>query len=612
MTLVRQSAIATAIATYVLVVVGGLAHIASAGLLCAGWPLCASSPIATLREPALLEYAYRATTAATALLIGLTALAVWRARPADRLVRVMTVALVVLLALQIAASGPAVSFELPRATALAFFGAALVLATATLYPAPLAPSRLGGRAQRQARRYRQLVLAAALAGQVLLITGDGVVGTRSQTACVASLLGCVGNLFGGALGSAAPQHFIHRAGTIAVALLLAAAIWWTFRHHRTQRALVLAAALSGILFLAAVGAGAAYLLPDVPAGLAGLHLVVATLVSASLIVFSVLAFRAPLTEPGSVRHAEHSSAAVAAGLRPAPAMARRSVIGEQLASSVALTKPRVISLLLVTMLGAMMVAAGGLPSPALLLWATIGGYLAAGGANAINMYFDHDIDAIMTRTRKRPVPSRRLAREQALLFGLLLGTLSFAVFALFVNVLSGLLALAGLAFYVLIYTLWLKRSSPQNIVIGGAAGAFPPLVGWAAVTGSLSLVPIWLFLIIFYWTPPHFWALALMRRSDYANAGVPMLPVVHGEAETRRQIALYSLLMIALTLVLVPFGMMGLLYFVAALVLGVIWMLYVHRIWRAATPDAPWGLYKYSLLYLALLFVAMVIDRALA
>ncbi|HBY93579.1 MAG TPA: protoheme IX farnesyltransferase [Chloroflexi bacterium] len=276
---------------------------------------------------------------------------------------------------------------------------------------------------------------------------------------------------------------------------------------------------------------------------------------------------------------------------------------------VALTKPRVISLLLVTTLGAMLMAARGLPAWSLIFWTMVGGYLAAGGANAVNMFFDRDIDVIMTRTRKRPVPSQRLSPHQALIFGLLLGVLSFVIFATFVNVLSGLLALAGLLYYVLIYTLGLKRSSPQNIVIGGAAGAFPPLVGWAAVTNRVDLLAVWLFLIIFYWTPPHFWALALMRRTDYANAGVPMLPVVYGEAETQRQVLLYSALMVVLTLVLVPFGMMGILYLVSALILGAIWMAYAVRIWRGGSAEATWGLYKYSLLYLALLFAAMAADR---
>jgi protoheme IX farnesyltransferase len=277
---------------------------------------------------------------------------------------------------------------------------------------------------------------------------------------------------------------------------------------------------------------------------------------------------------------------------------------------IALTKPRVISLLLLTTVAPMFLTDRGLPSPGLVGWVVLAGYLMAGGANAINMWFDRDIDGEMGRTSQRPLPAGRLPAGAALLFGIGLGAVSLVLFRRFVNPLAGWLALAGLLFYVLVYTMWLKRSTAQNIVIGGAAGAFPPLVGWAAMTGSLDLAALYLFAIVFYWTPPHFWALALIKERDYARAGVPMLPVVRGAHETKVQMLVYTLLLLPLTLLPALAGNQGLLYAAAAVLLGGRLLWYCLRLLKesAVTPTA-WRMYKYSLLYLALLFTAMGIDK---
>jgi len=279
---------------------------------------------------------------------------------------------------------------------------------------------------------------------------------------------------------------------------------------------------------------------------------------------------------------------------------------------VALTKPRVVSLLLLTAAAPMFITERGAPPLSLVLWVLLGGYLMAGGANAINMWFDRDIDDKMSRTRLRPVPAGRLAPTVALVFGLGLATLSFAILWRFANPLSASLALGGLLFYVLIYTVWLKRSTPHNIVIGGAAGAFPPLVGYAAVAGRLDLAALYLFAIIFYWTPPHFWALALLKKGDYARAGVPMLPVVRGVQETKVQMLIYTLILLPLTILPAFFGAFGTLYAVAALALGGRFLWYNLQLLRetGVTPTA-WKMYRYSLVYLALLFVAMGVDRSL-
>jgi heme o synthase len=277
---------------------------------------------------------------------------------------------------------------------------------------------------------------------------------------------------------------------------------------------------------------------------------------------------------------------------------------------IALTKPRIISLLLVTTIAPMFVA--GRPAWTLVLAVFVGGYLMAGGANAVNMYIDRDIDDRMARTRLRPIPSGRMQPREVLAFGVLLSTAATWLLAAAANVLTAALALAGFYFYVFVYTRWLKRSTPQNIVIGGAAGAFPPLVGWAAVTGHVDLLAVFLFLIVFYWTPPHFWALALLKQKDYDRAGVPMAPLVWGERETKRQMLWYTLILIPLTVLPVAFGALGAVYLACALVLGALFVRDVVRVMRAEAWTKPaWRLYKFSLLYLALLFAAMVVDRVI-
>jgi protoheme IX farnesyltransferase len=278
---------------------------------------------------------------------------------------------------------------------------------------------------------------------------------------------------------------------------------------------------------------------------------------------------------------------------------------------IGLTKPRIISLLLVTAVAPMYAA--GHPSLTLVLAVLFGGYLMAGGANAVNMYIDRDIDDRMTRTRLRPIPSGRMMPVAVLAFGVALATAATLLLAYFANVLAASLALGGFYFYVFVYTRWLKRSTPQNIVIGGAAGAFPPLVGWAAVTGRLDLAAVYLFLIVFYWTPPHFWALALLKQRDYGNAGVPMAPLVWGDAETKRQMVWYTLILLPLTVLPAAFGVFGIVYLVSAVILGALFLWSVLRIVRAVDyTRVAWQSYRFSLLYLALLFVAMAVDRQLS
>jgi len=287
-------------------------------------------------------------------------------------------------------------------------------------------------------------------------------------------------------------------------------------------------------------------------------------------------------------------------------------VGQRLASRsrayLALTKPRIIELLLVTTVPTMVVAAKGLPPAWLVLATLVGGTLAAGGANAINMVADRDIDKLMERTAHRPLVTGELEPGPALVFALVLEALAFIELATVVNLLSAVLALSATLFYVFVYTLWLKRTSSQNIVIGGAAGAVPVLVGWAAVTGRLGWAPFALFAIVFVWTPPHFWALALRYRDDYAAAEVPMLPVVTSFAGTARRIIFYTVLLWIVSLVFAPIAGMGLLYVGTAFVLGAVFLFFAVRLAREATVSRAMGLFGYSITYLTLLFVAMAVD----
>ena len=284
-------------------------------------------------------------------------------------------------------------------------------------------------------------------------------------------------------------------------------------------------------------------------------------------------------------------------------------VSARIAAYVALTKPRIIELLLVTTVPAMVVAERGFPSLSLILLTLLGGTLSAGGANAINCYIDRDIDQLMPRTKKRPLPMNRVEPRNALIFGSVLGVIALALLWVTVNPLAALLSTAALLFYVFVYTLGMKRSTPQNIVIGGAAGAMPVLVGWAAVTNTVELPALALFGIIFYWTPPHFWALAMRYEKDYARAGVPMMPVVYGRQETTRHILLYSILLFAMCLAFFAVGQMGLIYLIATLVLNGVFIAWAFKLWRNPTPKSAWGLFRFSIYYLALLFGAMAFDQ---
>ena len=372
----------------------------------------------------------------------------------------------------------------------------------------------------------------------------------------------------------------HEASVLAALALLVGVVLAAWFGHRDRRGLIVGSALALGLFVVQIAVGGLLALTD--AGwVSGLHVGLGALTLAASVVTAALAFQG--------------------GVERVHALPWRDYV--------TLTKPRIMSLLLLTGWGGLVLGYESWP-PLGLTVATLGGLgLACGGASALNHVLDRDIDKLMgARTEKRPVASGRVPPARALEFGLALLSLSFVVLASFVNVLAAALAIVGGAFYVLVYTRWLKRSTPQNIVIGGAAGAVPPVVGWAAATGNLTLPALFLFLIVFFWTPPHFLALALLIRRNYEAAGVPMLPVVRGERETARAIVRYTVVLVAITLLPVLAGTVGLVYLGSAVVLGALFLAFAIALARATTPARARHLFSYSLLYLALLFVALALD----
>jgi protoheme IX farnesyltransferase len=470
---------------------------------------------------------------------------------------------------------------------------------------------MGARAQAELHLYCALALGGAGLAYAVMLLGALAANQNALWACL-ELPVC------SAVGDLATIQLIHRIATALLAVMLVALAAQTWRA-RPERGLQLAVGWALGLTLVQVPVGIAQLLGaragagDMIALWRTTHLALGTAAWGGAVVLSALALRAA---PSALRVA--GTPAAPAEKRPAvpkqtqyPTRDTQYTIKDRIKDYISLTKPRVITLLILTTLAGMFITPAGPPRAALVFWTFLGGWLMTSGAHSINCYLDRDIDLLMGRTGRRPLPSKRIPAAHALIQGLALGTIAFVLLGVFVNWLAAALALAGLLYYVFIYTLWLKRSSASNIVIGGGAGAFPPLVGWAAATGSLTLPSLFLFAIIFYWTPPHFWALALIREQDYARAGVPMLPVVAGDAETKRQILLYTLLMFMLTLMLTPLQIMGLPYLIMALALGGLFLRYVWRLRREGSTGAAWGLYRFSLLYLALLFVAMVLDRTL-
>ena len=382
------------------------------------------------------------------------------------------------------------------------------------------------------------------------------------------------------------MQLFHRISAGLASALMLYLLFRAWRDVRDHRVLLPLASITVILFFAQVFVGAMEVTRGFPLYLTALHaLTVVALWGGLLGLVIVSGFKARET------------------VAFPPLDIRR-----RMRDFLTLTKPIVVLLLLVTTYAGMVVGGKAWPSFSLTFWTLLGGFLAAGGSSAINQYIDRDLDKNMQRTEKRPLAAGRMTPAEGLAFGLALSILSFYIYAAFVNLLAAFLSLAGIVYYVVLYSILLKKATVQNIVIGGGAGAIPPLVGWAAATGSLNIPALFLFAIVFMWTPPHFWALAIVRKKDYARAGVPMMPVVRGEKETRWQILIYTLELVAVTLLMPVFKFTGTIYLVSALVLG-IWLIYTAwQVWRVEGNKIAWKMYRYSSMYLAFIFLALMLD----
>ncbi|MGH2740056.1 MAG: heme o synthase [Actinomycetota bacterium] len=583
--LLRRLSTAAAAMTVALVILGGTVRATGSGLGCPDWPRCHGRFLPPLELHSLIEYSHRLTAVLVVILVVTTAWVAWRRERADAGILWPAVAAVGVVVLQTALGAIVVSGGLKALLVMAHFATAMVLLALVVGTATSARVR-----RRQAASdpvpedFRRLLWWTTGAVALLLLAGALVRGAGASLAFLDWPL--MGGRIVPDLGSTgAAATFTHRALAL-VAAVVAGAL--AIRAKRLDHSWLKRLAWIGFgLILAQAGVGAATVLSHLaPAAVAG-HVTGAALGWTVLVALTVAAHRM------SPRATE-------------PAISRPRA---RAAAYIQLMKPDIIVLLLVTTVPAMVLAAQGLP-PWWLVGATLlGGTLAAGGANAINCYLDRDIDAVMARTRGRPLPTRQISPDRALRFGVILTAAAFLWLAATVNLLAAGLVLVAVAFYVLVYTAWMKRLTPQNIVIGGAAGAVPVLVGWAAVTGGVAL-PAWvLFAIVFFWTPPHFWALSLRYAGEYASAGIPMMPVVAGKRTTAQHIVLYSLQLVVVTLLLYPAAGMGAIYLVSAIVLGGLLILSAVQVLRDGGARSAMNLFRFSITYLGLLFAAVAVDQ---
>src|SRR5215469_14044530 len=600
MKIVRRIAWVTVGFTYFLIALGGTVRVSDSGLSCPDWPLCFGKAFDPAGLHVLLEQFHRyAASIVSVLIVSLVvSVLIWARKERQLLIPVLL--LPVFLLVQIVLGGLTVLWKLPPTIITAHLGTALVIFALVITVAVMSGQAKPGKEHpAKTRKFVRLATTNALLVYGLMLSGSYVVGSSATLACPGWPL-CGTPPQWAVQYNLADINSFHRLVAAFVGLVLIWTLLSAWRRRKVAPGQAWVALVAGVLFVAQAAVGGLIVLLKRPDFVAGLHLALATAVWGSLVLLAVLAARQLKAAPQGAALEELAEEKKPAG-----------PIQQTISSYIDLMKPHVTVLLLGTTVAAMAIAHQGLPPLGLVVATLLGGAMAAGSANCINCYIDRDIDQIMGRTQRRSLPSGRVQPTQALIFGVVLGIGSLLVLSTLVNLLSAILACSAILFYVFVYTLGLKRTTAQNIVIGGAAGAVPVLVGWAAVTNNLSLPAIWLFAIIFFWTPPHFWALSLLIQKDYEKAGIPMLPVVKGEAETRQQILLYSLLLLALTLMLFVMGIMGYFYLAGALILGGGLVYLAIRLWRDQSKKWARTLFWYSNMYLAAIFAIMVLDRVI-
>jgi len=638
MTRLYRFALATVLSTLALIAIGSLTRLHPAGSGCGNdWPLCNGSWLPPLAWEPLVEYGHRILAIAVTAFAAATALTAFRTPGVLGKVRLFAAAGLAAILIQSLIGGFAARWGAPTGIAIAHLATAILfLAFALLTLAVIAAARgtprwladLGRAPDVSADGPFAIVASIAAATALILLLFGASTSATGAFACATWPRCALG--FEGA-DTETIIHLGYRATAFLGTLAAAAAAAFAWRRGASAAARLLAgAAVLLIVLQSGLNALAAAL--DDPIWMSAPHLIVATLFWVTMLGVALAAWGPRPNRVSGRQEVMAGTASAVSGASDAryalPAVSDSaltlaspnaalefslpysSILRARLmvADYVALTKPGIMTLLLTTTLCAMLIAARGFPPFWLVAATMIGGVLAAGGANALNCFIDRDIDAQMARTQNRAVAAGRVSPDAALAFGITLTIASVLVLGLVVNWTAAVLALAGNLFYVFIYTKWLKRSTPYNIVIGGAAGAAPPLVGWAAVTGNLTPLAWGLFAIIFAWTPPHFWALALLKQGDYTRASVPMLPVVSGEAETRRQIVIYTVGLALLCIALTPLGL-GPIYLGSALVLNGIFLWFAIRLYVHPRKRVARQMFFFSLWYLALIFAAAVIDR---
>jgi len=597
----RNLLLGTAFLAFGLIVLGVILRVSGSSSACLDWPTCSGGLTESIGSPAFLPFLHRIIAVVTGIGLTTSLVCAWRHHRNQAWIVKPLSAAAGLMAIQILLGRfVAVQTGSPSMSGVHF---ALALGVLALTVIPLVilfyldfSKRVGKVGESKAyirltynSPFSRLTLLTLIAVFFLFISGTWVSASGAQAACQSWPL--CGELI--PIDYLGWVNLVHRLITLAAGILVFILLIQAWRTQRSQTGILVATTAAGVLFFSQAMMGMVETAQNYPGQLIGLHIATATAVWVALVIQATLVGLAQ-------RSADDEQAEAL--------IWKDRDLKELLKDYLLLTKPIVVALLLVTTFAGMVVGAKSWPSLNLVFWTMVGGFLAAGGSGAINQYIDRHDDNKMERTAKRPIPSGRLTPGEGLAFGVAATLVSFYLMVSMVNFLAAILTLAGIIYYVLLYSLLLKKTTVQNIVIGGGAGAIPPLVGWAAATGSLNVPSLFLFAVVFMWTPPHFWALALVRKKDYARAGVPMLPVVRGEQETRWQIFLFTLELVVLTLVLPLFGLGGGIYFVAAILLGALLLYSAWKVWRGEGNKVAWKMYRHSSMYLAFLFLALMVD----
>ncbi len=614
-------ALAAAITTVFLISLGSFVRVTGSGLACPDWPLCHGSIIPPFEYHVLIEYSHRLTAAIVGLLVAAMFVVAFLAsraneQPTRRALIPAAITLVVMLT-QAGLGGVAVITELPPPiVTLHLFLAEAILALLiwtmlAAAPRTTTPADGQGISLGDARKIYIWATVAAVMTLVMILSGSYVVAEEATLSCGSGFSAwplCDGAIMPS--GFDANIHMGHRYMVVIGTLATGFVAFLSWRQKKNDRMISRVGQATLHLLAVQIVIGALVPWTEFHHAARVAHITLASLTWAAAVLLVILAARARAarTEDDAESTQMQMPPSPAGGSGLAPASTLKVVASDYFW----LTKPRVMVLLLLTALGGMVLAAQGLPQLTVVVAVLLGGALASGGAGAINHGLEGHIDSAMMRTRHRPVASGRVSPRMAITYGIALNILAFAVLTGGANVLAASITLSGALFYVFVYTLWLKQTTVQNIVIGGAAGAVPPLVGWAGVTGDVGLPAVYLFLIVFFWTPPHFWALSLMIKDDYERASVPMMPVILGEESTRTSIFLYTILVNILALLLyISTASLSSVYLAGAIALGGMFTYYAYRLLKEKDRAAALRLYKYSLLYLSLLFLAVMVDQIL-